>query len=137
MRDPGTSLKLMRDLQALGVRLAMDDFGTGTSSLGVLRDFPFNTVKIDRAFVQGLGTSPELLALIHATVNLVENLNMASLVEGIEEPAHVATLQALGCRYGQGYLFGRPVPQDQFLIQSAHTQWGSTIGLQHTTIHAM
>ena len=115
MRRPEAALKLMQDLQQLGVRLAMDDFGTGTSSLGLLRDFPFNTIKIDRSFVHGLSGSRELMAVIHATIILVENLNMASLVEGVEDPAQLAILQSLGCRYAQGYLFGRPVPAAQLL----------------------
>ena len=115
MRDPATSLQVMQDLKAIGVRLAMDDFGTGTSSLGMLRQFPFDTIKIDRAFLHGLGTSPELMAVIHATVTLVENLNMSSLAEGVEDPAHVAILLALGCRYAQGFLFGRSMPAAEFL----------------------
>ena len=115
MRNPQASLKLMQEIQAAGIKLAMDDFGTGTSSLGLLRDYPFNTVKIDRSFVQGLIESPDVLAVIHATIVLVENLNMASLVEGVEDHAQVAILQSLGCRYAQGYLFSEPVPGDQLL----------------------
>ena len=115
MRDPAAALKLVKDLRAMGVRLAMDDFGTGTSSLGLLRDFPFDTIKIDRSFLHGLGDSPELMAVIHATVTLVENLNMASLAEGVEDPAQVAILLSLGCRYAQGFLFGRSVRAGEFL----------------------
>jgi diguanylate cyclase (GGDEF)-like protein/PAS domain S-box-containing protein len=118
MRNPATSLKLMKDLRAMGVRLAMDDFGTGTSSLALLRDFPFDTIKIDRSFLHGLGDSPELMAVIHATVTLVENLNMASLAEGVEDPAQVAILLALGCRYAQGFLFGHSVPAGELLQAS-------------------
>jgi len=110
MRHPEEARALLLELQALGVQLAMDDFGTGTSSLGCLRNYPFNTIKIDRSFVQDLTGSPDVLAVIHATVNLVENLGMASLAEGVELPAQVAILLSLGCRYAQGYLFSRPVP---------------------------
>ena len=115
MRDPKASLALMRELRALGVRLAMDDFGTGTSSLGFLRDYPFDTIKIDRSFVRDLTVSADVLAVIHATVNLVENLGMASLAEGVEESSQAAVLQSLGCRYAQGYLFSRPVSAGRLL----------------------
>jgi EAL domain-containing protein (putative c-di-GMP-specific phosphodiesterase class I) len=93
----------------------MDDFGTGTSSLGLLRSYPFNTIKIDQSFVKDLTTSRDVLAVIHATINLVENLGMASLAEGVEEPAQVAILQSLGCRYAQGYLFSRPMTSELLL----------------------
>jgi EAL domain-containing protein (putative c-di-GMP-specific phosphodiesterase class I) len=115
MRDPEACLELMRELRSLGIRLAMDDFGTGTSSLGLLRDFPFDTIKIDRSFVQDLIPSRDVLAVTHATIALITNLGMASLAEGVEEPAQVAVLQSLGCRYGQGYLFSRPVRADRLL----------------------
>src|ERR1700730_2764328 len=79
MRSPEMFHELMHDLQGLGIKIAMDDFGTGTSSLGLLRSYPFNTIKIDQSFVKDLTTSRDVLAVIHATINLVENLRMASL----------------------------------------------------------
>ncbi len=106
---------LLHELQSLGVKIAMDDFGTGMSSLGFLRSSPFDTIKIDRSFVQDLTDSPDGLAVLHSAVNLIENLGMASVAEGVEEPAQVAILQSLGCRYAQGYLFSRAVPPDQLL----------------------
>jgi diguanylate cyclase (GGDEF)-like protein len=115
MRNPEACLELMRDLRRLGVRLAMDDFGTGTSSLGLMRDYPFDTIKIDRSFVQDLVPSRDVLAVTHATIALIENLGMASLAEGVEDPAQVAVLQSLGCRYAQGYYFSRPVRADRLL----------------------
>jgi EAL domain-containing protein (putative c-di-GMP-specific phosphodiesterase class I) len=115
MRNPEFFHELMRDLQALGIKIAMDDFGTGTSSLALLRSYPFNTIKIDQSFVKDLTTSRDVLAVIHATINLVENLGMASLAEGVEEPAQVGILQSLGCRYAQGYLFSRPMAKDLLL----------------------
>jgi|GEM_PF-737281 len=115
MRNPEASLRLMHELQRLGVKLAMDDFGTGTSSLGFLRNYPFNTIKIDRSFVQDLTGRPDVLAVIHATINLVENLGMASLAEGVEDASQVAILQSLGCRFAQGYFFSPPVTEERFL----------------------
>jgi EAL domain-containing protein (putative c-di-GMP-specific phosphodiesterase class I) len=113
MRDPEACLKLMRELRQLGIRLAMDDFGTGTSSLALLRDFPFDTIKIDRSFVQDLIPRQDALAVTHATIALITNLGMTRLAEGVEDPAQVAVLLSLGCRYGQGYLFSRPVRADR------------------------
>jgi EAL domain-containing protein (putative c-di-GMP-specific phosphodiesterase class I) len=115
MRHPEAAQVLMGDLQRLGVKLAMDDFGTGTSSLGVLRNFPFNTIKIDRTFAQDVSGRLDVLAVMHASINLVENLGMVSVAEGVEDANQVAVLQSLGCRCAQGYLFSRPVPADQLL----------------------
>jgi diguanylate cyclase (GGDEF)-like protein/PAS domain S-box-containing protein len=115
MRDSTASLQLMRELQIQGVHMAMDDFGTGTSSLACLRDYPFDTIKIDRSFVHNLTASPDMLAVIHATITLVENLGRAGVAEGVETPSQVAILQSLGCRYGQGFFFSRPVPAEALL----------------------
>lgn len=115
MRNPDRALALLRELKSLGIRLAMDDFGTGTSSLSMLRDYPFDTIKIDRSFVQDLAQGADVLALIHATIHLIENLGMTSLAEGVEEPQQVAILQSLGCRLAQGYLFSRPVTAEQVI----------------------
>jgi diguanylate cyclase (GGDEF)-like protein/PAS domain S-box-containing protein len=115
MHNPSASQALMRALQAIGVRLAMDDFGSGTSSLGCLRDYPFDTIKIDRSFVCDLVSSPDLLAVMHATITLVENLGKASVAEGVEDASQLAILQSLGCRYAQGYFFSRPVPAEKLL----------------------
>jgi diguanylate cyclase (GGDEF)-like protein len=122
MQDPAASHALMRELSAIGVRLAMDDFGTGTSSLACLRDYPFDTIKIDRSFVSDLTASRDVLAVIHATITLVENLNMASVAEGVETASQVAILQSLGCRYAQGYYFSRPVAPGRLLDALAQRQ---------------
>jgi len=108
MRDPTAVLVLMRHLRAIGVRLAMDDFGTGTSSLACLRDYPFDVIKIDRAFVGDLDSNAQVMALVHATMMLIENLGMTSVAEGVETRAQAAILQSVGCRLGQGWLFGMP-----------------------------
>jgi predicted signal transduction protein with EAL and GGDEF domain len=115
MRNPEAARELLGKLRQFGVRLAMDDFGTGTSSLSLLRAYPFNTIKIDRSFLQDLSTSHEVLAVIHATVNLIGNLEMVSLAEGVEDASQVAILRSLGCRYAQGYFFSRPVPAERLL----------------------
>jgi diguanylate cyclase (GGDEF)-like protein/PAS domain S-box-containing protein len=115
MHDQEACIKLMNELRQMGVKLSMDDFGTGTSSLGMLRNYPFDTIKIDRSFVSDLPGNPDVLAVIHATINLIENLGMISLAEGVETPAQAAVLQSLGCRLAQGYLFSRPVLSEEML----------------------
>jgi EAL domain-containing protein (putative c-di-GMP-specific phosphodiesterase class I) len=119
MRHPESARSAMQALSELGVRLAMDDFGTGTSSLGCLREYPFHTIKIDKSFVTDLGRDPHVLALAHATVSVIENLGMASVAEGVERPEEVAMLQAMGCRYAQGFLFGRPMNPRALLALAA------------------
>ena len=96
-------------LKELGVRLAVDDFGTGFSSLAYLRRFPVDMLKIDRAFVQGVGGGPEDEALAHAIVRLGEALGLQTLAEGIETHAQADGLVGLGCTLGQGYWFARPM----------------------------
>jgi diguanylate cyclase (GGDEF)-like protein/PAS domain S-box-containing protein len=118
MRDPEASLALMHQLRATGVQLAMDDFGTGTSSLGCLRDYPFDVIKIDRTFVKDLAAGPDTLAVIHATITLVENLGMRSVAEGVETAEQMAILQSLGCHYAQGYFLGYPLPESEVVVSS-------------------
>ena len=115
MQDPDATLILIESLRGLGVRIAMDDFGTGASSLACLREYPFDTVKIDKSFVTDLCADPQVMTVAHATVSVIENLGMTSVAEGIEQPAEVAALQAIGCRYGQGYLFARPMEEAALL----------------------
>jgi diguanylate cyclase (GGDEF)-like protein len=108
-RDPALSISLMHALKETGVRLAMDDFGTGASSLSCLRHLPFDTVKIDQSFLASLESERDVLMVLHATVTLIENLGMCSVAEGIERASQVAVLQSIRCRRGQGYLFSRPL----------------------------
>ena len=115
MRDVGNMRELLQSLRDLGVKLAMDDFGTGASSLGSLRGLPFDTVKIDQSFVTGLCDDPQVMAVAQATVSVIENLGMASVAEGVENPAEIAALQVMGCRYGQGHVFAHPMSPDQLL----------------------
>jgi EAL domain-containing protein (putative c-di-GMP-specific phosphodiesterase class I) len=108
--DPAKSRLLMQRLKATGVRLAMDDFGTGASPLSSLKDFPFDTIKIDQSFIAHVEHQQDVMMVLHATVQLIENLGMSSVAEGVEAAAQVSALQSLGCRSAQGVLFSRPVP---------------------------
>jgi diguanylate cyclase (GGDEF)-like protein len=122
MQDPRGALAVMQHLREIGVRLAMDDFGTGTSSLACLRDYPFDVVKIDRAFVANLAPGTDNMAVIHATITLLANLGKSCVAEGVETPAQLAILQSLGCSHGQGYHLGRPMADGQVVAAAAPAQ---------------
>jgi diguanylate cyclase (GGDEF)-like protein len=102
----------LQSLRSMGVRLAIDDFGTGYSSLSYLRRFPMDVLKIDRSFTRD---ACEDSALLEAIVAMGESLGLVLIPEGIEEPEQADALRALGCRLGQGYLFGRPVPAEELV----------------------
>jgi EAL domain-containing protein (putative c-di-GMP-specific phosphodiesterase class I) len=111
MREGTVALQILDQLMALGVRLALDDFGTGYSSLGYLSRTKFNTIKVDRSFVQGAArNAPESLAIIRAVVALANSLGMVTTAEGVETEEEYRMICQLGCRKIQGYLFGRPMP---------------------------
>jgi EAL domain-containing protein (putative c-di-GMP-specific phosphodiesterase class I) len=111
MRDPAASLALMHELRAVGVRLAMDDFGTGSSSLGCLSEYPFDVIKVDRSFINGLSAGTDRLAVMHATITLVENLGKCSVGEGVETAEQLLILQSMGCHYAQGHFLARPMAE--------------------------
>ena len=103
--------KVLHQIQSLGVGLAIDDFGTGYSSLGYLRDGRFDTIKIDRSFVQAAREDdPESGAIIRAVVALAGSLGMKTVAEGVETPEQLALVRGLGCERIQGYIFSDPVP---------------------------
>jgi diguanylate cyclase (GGDEF)-like protein/PAS domain S-box-containing protein len=110
MADVHASFQALQRLKALGVRLAIDDFGTGYSSLSRLKHFPIDILKVDRSFVNGVGTDGHDRAIVCAIVALARSLQLSVTAEGIETPAQLAFLRDLGCDEGQGYLLGRPLP---------------------------
>jgi diguanylate cyclase len=101
----------LQQLRELGVGISVDDFGTGYSSLSYLRRFPVTSVKIDRTFVDSLG-SPDDDAMVAGIVNLAHTLGLKVVAEGVETELQLATLTEIGCDYAQGYLFSRPAPAD-------------------------
>ncbi len=108
IRDADDGARLLHQIKRLGVRLHMDDFGTGHSSLSCLHRFPLDGVKIDRTFIRNVSERREYAAVVHAIVNLARNLNIKLIAEGMENGDQVALLQAMDCDLAQGYFFDRP-----------------------------
>ena len=112
MGDAESSIRTLRELKALGVQLAIDDFGTGYSSLSYLRRFPVDTLKIDRSFINNLGSNVEDTEIVRAIISLAQTLKLEVTAEGIETQAQATELAGLSCDWGQGYHFARPLPAD-------------------------
>ncbi len=110
MEDAEGSVETLDGLKALGVRIAVDDFGTGYSSLAYLKRFPVDYLKVDRAFVDGLGREEGDTAIVRAVMGLARALGLEVVAEGIETVEQLDLLRDLGCDYGQGYYFARPLP---------------------------
>jgi EAL domain-containing protein (putative c-di-GMP-specific phosphodiesterase class I) len=108
--DAALAQARLEALGALGVRLAVDDFGTGYASLNHLQRFPIDVLKVDRSFVDRVARQEQDAALVRAVIALGQALRLRVVAEGIEQPDQRAALSALGCRYGQGYLYARPLP---------------------------
>jgi diguanylate cyclase (GGDEF)-like protein/PAS domain S-box-containing protein len=114
IEDFDRGLALLRRLKALGVRISMDDFGSGYSSLSYLQAFPFDKIKVDRTFVINLGRNPQSAAIISAVIDLGHGLEMSIVAEGVETPDQLAFLADEGCDAVQGYLIGKPLPIGQY-----------------------
>ncbi len=114
IEDFDRGLSLLRRLKALGVRIAMDDFGSGYSSLTYLQAFPFDKIKIDRAFVINLGRNPQSAAIVRAVIDLGHGLGMSIVAEGVETQEQLGFLSAEGCDAVQGYFIGKPLPIEQY-----------------------
>jgi diguanylate cyclase (GGDEF)-like protein/PAS domain S-box-containing protein len=114
IEDFERGLALLRRLKALGVRISMDDFGSGYSSLSYLQAFPFDKIKVDRAFVINLGRNPQSAAIISAVIDLGHGLGMSLVAEGVETLEQLAFLADEGCDAVQGYLIGKPLPIGQY-----------------------
>lgn len=110
--DPDGVAEVLMALKALGCQIAMDDFGTGFSNLASLQKLPIDVLKIDRSFVTGLLDDRDKIAIVRAILGLAQALGMATVAEGIEAPEVGGMLAALGCTWGQGYSYSRPLPAD-------------------------
>ncbi|SDP00365.1 diguanylate cyclase (GGDEF) domain-containing protein [Klenkia soli] len=107
--DLDAARRTVTELRGLGVGVSLDDFGVGYSSLAQLNAMPLDSVKIDRSFLAGVDTDRRQATFLHAVLRLAEEIGLPVVAEGVERPAQLTLLRALGCRHAQGYLLGRPV----------------------------
>jgi diguanylate cyclase (GGDEF)-like protein/PAS domain S-box-containing protein len=114
IEDFDRGLALLRRLKSLGVRVSMDDFGSGYSSLSYLQAFPFDKIKIDRAFVMNLGRNPQSASIVRAVIGLGHGLEMSIVAEGVETQEQLSFLAEEGCDAVQGYFIGKPAPIGQY-----------------------
>jgi len=114
MGNPEVAARVLRKLRDMGVRLFVDDFGTGHSSLSHLKQFPVDAVKIDRSFVSNVTTNPDDAAIASAIVAMAHSLKLRVIAEGVETEEQLAFLRGLGCDEVQGFLVRRPVPAEEF-----------------------
>jgi diguanylate cyclase (GGDEF)-like protein len=122
-----TASQIFTQLCDLGIQLQIDDFGTGYSSLGYLQHFPIHTIKIDQSFIRGMATSNKAAELVHTILVMAHDLGMEAIAEGIETTSELDKLIRFGCRFGQGYLFSRPMDQaaaERWLASKIVTQSG-------------
>jgi len=105
---------ILHEIHEMGIRIALDDFGTGYASMSYLKEFPFDTVKLDRSFVQGVPEDEEDAAIVRAMIQLAEALNLNMVAEGIETELQKYFLTDHGCAYGQGYLWSKPLEANEF-----------------------
>lgn len=112
--DEHLVVQRLNALRALGIRLALDDFGTGWSSLRLVRTMPFDLIKIDRTFTADVDQSPEGAEFAARIVALARSMGRMVVAEGIEREAQLQVMAAMGCQFGQGWLFGAPVPPERF-----------------------
>jgi EAL domain-containing protein (putative c-di-GMP-specific phosphodiesterase class I) len=110
MENAERSAQILNRLKELGVQLSIDDFGTGFSSLSQLHRLPFDTLKIDRSFVNAVGEMGENSEILQTIISLAKNLKMKVIAEGIETENQLSLLRNMGCDYAQGYLLAKPMP---------------------------
>jgi len=115
MSDPELASLVLDALKAMGCRIAIDDFGTGYSSLSYLHSFPLDTLKIDKSFTLSMLENSGSMEIVRAIAGLSQALDMDIVAEGVETLSHARTLRDMGCTYGQGFYYAKPMPEDQAL----------------------
>jgi EAL domain-containing protein (putative c-di-GMP-specific phosphodiesterase class I) len=113
MQNVAHSVLVLECLRDIGVRISIDDFGTGHSSLSQIRNIPLHELKIDKSFVMTMGDDSQNEAIVKTTVDLAHNLDLSVVVEGVEDEATMRRVAALGCEQAQGYFLSKPVPADK------------------------
>ena len=116
MKEIDATIEVLKDLKERGIHLAIDDFGTGYSSLSYLKHFPIDHIKIDRSFVRDVAENPDDAIIVQTIIAMGRNLGLQVIAEGVEDERQRDFLLGHDCRRMQGYLFGRPVPADEFVL---------------------
>ena len=132
MDDPQEAIAIMRSLSARGIHLAMDDFGTGYSSLAYLKQFPLNTLKIDKAFVDDMNTERGR-NMVDSIVTIAHNLDLHVVAEGVEQASQISILEELNCETLQGYYYSKPLSKDEFTAFLKQQQSQSKLSLVRAT----
>ncbi|MEX2107579.1 MAG: EAL domain-containing protein [Solirubrobacterales bacterium] len=117
VEESASATATLEALSEIGVRLVLDDFGTGYSSLAYLNRFPFDALKIDRSFIEGLGVEKERTAIVEAVIGMARALSLDAIAEGVENEMQLAELRRLGCDFAQGHLFARALPAEEVTRQ--------------------
>jgi EAL domain-containing protein (putative c-di-GMP-specific phosphodiesterase class I) len=112
IEDLSPAASTLATLKALGLRIAVDDFGTGFSSLAYLSNFPLDIIKLDKSFIDRVATTAHGTTMVRAVVDLARTLGLTAIAEGVEHSDQAVALEHLGCRLAQGFLFARPMPAD-------------------------
>jgi EAL domain-containing protein (putative c-di-GMP-specific phosphodiesterase class I) len=115
MHDIAQTTEILSRLRLKGIDLAIDDLGTGYSSLGALRQMPFSEMKIDGSFIRDMATSPDTVAVVKSLIDLAHKLGITSVAEGVEDQPTTQRLIDLGIDYLQGYHFSRPLAMERLL----------------------
>ena len=113
MQSPEASVRTLYDLKKLGIRISLDDFGTGHSSLSYLKRFPIDTLKIDQSFVRDITTDPDTAAIVTAIIAMGHSLRLKVIAEGVEFTEQATFLRRYGCDQMQGFLIKAPVPPEE------------------------
>ncbi|MFC3187686.1 EAL domain-containing protein [Shewanella intestini] len=116
IKNPENAIKVMQQLSKMGVSLALDDFGTGYSSLSYLKRFPINCLKIDKSFVDDIDKSDRDLKMVDSIITIAHNMGLSVVGEGVEQTAQLNILKALNCEEIQGYIFSKPIPENDFSV---------------------
>ncbi|MDT8376455.1 MAG: EAL domain-containing protein, partial [Mariprofundaceae bacterium] len=123
MGQPDMALRIIHELKAMGFLLALDDYGTGYTSLSYLKDMPVDELKIDQSFIFNCLKSDRDCAIVESTISLVGKLGLKVVAEGIENREVWNRLQEMGCDKGQGYFIARPMPPEEFSQWLENSEW--------------
>jgi len=128
MYDPDLAIEVLKRIRAMGVKILVDDFGTGHSSLSYVKQLPIDGLKLDRSFVCEIQTAEDGCVIPSAVIAIGHSLKLKITAEGVETEAQLETLRSLGCDAIQGYLISRPVPAADYaqnLSEFEHTEWNT------------